>query len=453
MIDLDHSGQFSNTSNKKDKKKNKKKKEDLIIELKRRNEELENQLSLKQDILARTDKKNSILFDENKLIKEEKATLQHQIEEALIRLKELGGKISTEKIQLSPAEKAAKIGEQWNSLYQHEWTAAYEELCMHDTGEKSHRGPEKRLMEITEWCYKKCCDLAREQMDKIDPLLSDIAYHLHLQLPSQAKDPSVIQVSNSLESLRSHIRQRQHDSELVETVKQRCVADFKSTHTDICKCEEKYVSKCSEVCWLMRICDPPMVIEYQNLEGTKLNATKFIQYNLEGTVIELVVWPDLLLHENGPIVSKGIVRTFSDIEESIYDVPKNGCKIENGNGAHIQLSAVQKEGHSNDMKIEDTSRGPRKVDDTYMTMRSTNPVGNDRYNPFDREEPRPNTQYIDRAKAPNVSYLSKSDKFTCSLDIYDDKQNSGNDKGVIQGNKRKPNETFVSYLNTNSSTM
>ena len=49
-------------------------------------EELESQLSLKQDILERSDKKNSTLYDENRELKEIKKILELEKEELMARL-------------------------------------------------------------------------------------------------------------------------------------------------------------------------------------------------------------------------------------------------------------------------------------------------------------------------------------------------------------------------------
>jgi hypothetical protein len=54
--------------------------------------------------------------------------------------------------------------------------------------------------------------------------------------------------------------------------------EYKSTHEEVLKSELKFVEKCAELCWTMRISGPTMVIEHTNLEGTKFaksNRKKF----------------------------------------------------------------------------------------------------------------------------------------------------------------------------------
>ena len=69
-----------------------------------------------------------------------------------------------------------------------------------------------------------------------------------------------------------------------------------------------FTSKCAELCWFMCIQDPPLAMEYENLEGKPVDRSKFNLYDRNGTITEFVVWPTLLLHKNGPILAKGVVQ-------------------------------------------------------------------------------------------------------------------------------------------------
>ena len=69
-----------------------------------------------------------------------------------------------------------------------------------------------------------------------------------------------------------------------------------------------FTSKCAELCWFMCIQDPPLVMEYDNLERKPVDRSKFNLYDRNGTITEFVVWPALLLHKNGPILAKGVVE-------------------------------------------------------------------------------------------------------------------------------------------------
>lgn len=58
----------------------------------------------------------------------------------------------------------------------------------------------------------------------------------------------------------------------------------------------------------MCIQDPPLAMEYENFEGKPVDRSKFNLYDRNGTITEFVVWPALLLHKNGPILTKGVVQ-------------------------------------------------------------------------------------------------------------------------------------------------
>lgn len=458
----------------------------------RRIEELESQLSLKQDILERTDKKNSTLYDANRELKENKKILELEKEELMARVKQLDGNQQLDEDLLSSDAKSTRTGERWESLYSHEWTHAYEELCMHDKEEKIHRGPEKRLMAIIDWCYKKCSDLAADQMEQIKPLLSNIACYMQFQQPEGHKDNE--QVSNTLESLIIHLKlQRQHDSDMVSQLKQKCVDEYKSTHEEVLKRELKFVEKCAELCWTMRISDPPMVIKHTNLEGTKFAISRFNRCKLESRQTELVVWPCLLLYENGPVVTKGIVRPFceilvqdscydphtsntSPVDENIYEYPSNSSPLDENICEYPPNSSPLEEDiydyPSNSSPLADSlnhqeiishgcASSPSKEsqtesanDNIYITMEvcksqfpaTTTP--RTRFNPFDTQE-RPTTHYqSSKQSTATFHHLSKSGDFKSNLNHNEQKSKVADDVGDWKQPLSPKDGTFTSYLNS-----
>ncbi|XP_052076337.1 uncharacterized protein LOC127714316 [Mytilus californianus] len=450
---------------KKEKKEKKKHDESLIRELRQRCDELKVQNSLKQDILEQTDKKNSKLFDENKKLKYDIKILELGKDKVMARIKELGGQQNPDKRHISLNDRSDLIGQKWDYLYQHEWTAAYEELCSKDKKGKCHKGPERHLMEIIEWCYHRCSELARDQTEKIQPLLSDITHHLYFQPSSNNKIKDTKEcVSSTFENLVRHIRRFQYDTDIVENIKQKCTDEYKLLHKEVLKTELKFVTNCCELCWLMRLSDPPLVIEYKNLEGTPFDASKFTKYNMVGNKVDLVVWPALLVHDKGPYVKKGIVRTYSEVEDSIYDFPlKIPAVLINGktqifkNSDHTEVPSIDVE------NIHSTKPYPASKRKDYMTMKnpewlsSSDPFSreetstpswihvNQRKNPFDTHD-RPNTHLPDEPKKDLFSNLSRSVEYNGSVDENFNLRT----KYPNKKHKLKPPKDghFVSYLNT-----
>nr|XP_034300343.1 uncharacterized protein LOC105333281 isoform X1 [Crassostrea gigas] len=67
-----------------------------------------------------------------------------------------------------------------------------------------------------------------------------------------------------------------------------------------------YVRKCVELCWYMCMQDPPMVI-ISPQKGQLVDKALFSFHGRRGKIVEVCVWPALLLHDNGPLVCKGYV--------------------------------------------------------------------------------------------------------------------------------------------------
>ena len=65
-----------------------------------------------------------------------------------------------------------------------------------------------------------------------------------------------------------------------------------------------YLDRCTELCWYTQIQDPPVVLDF----STRQNKTDYRSYTRSGDSIEYIVWPVLLLHENGPILFKGVAQ-------------------------------------------------------------------------------------------------------------------------------------------------
>ena len=67
------------------------------------------------------------------------------------------------------------------------------------------------------------------------------------------------------------------------------------------------VKKTIELVWMMKIQDTPMVMFWAR-QNDKFDRNKFSEYTRRGDIIEYAIWPGILLHKDGPLVSKGIVQ-------------------------------------------------------------------------------------------------------------------------------------------------
>lgn len=72
---------------------------------------------------------------------------------------------------------------------------------------------------------------------------------------------------------------------------------------------EPFVNRCVELCWMMHIQDPPMVLDFgSSAEIVDKNVFRF--FTRSGELVDFVVWPAVLLHDNGPLIQKGVVQPF-----------------------------------------------------------------------------------------------------------------------------------------------
>ena len=124
----------------------------------------------------------------------------------------------------------------------------------------------------------------------------------------------------------------------------------------------------------MCIQDPPLVMEYENLERKPVDQSKFNLYDRNGTITEFVVWPALLLHKTGPILAKGVVEPVETYKHPPgYNppqinpiVPENRVRVRSTivrgsrlvtvqDNTRIQPSKFQDRQHSSSLRV-DTSR-------------------------------------------------------------------------------------------------
>ena len=71
---------------------------------------------------------------------------------------------------------------------------------------------------------------------------------------------------------------------------------------------KKYISRCVELCWLMRIQDPPCALSWAIPSDKRFNSEMFKFYLTTGQEVAYVVWPAMYLYESGPLVMKGVAE-------------------------------------------------------------------------------------------------------------------------------------------------
>ncbi|VDH93785.1 Hypothetical predicted protein [Mytilus galloprovincialis] len=273
-------------------------------------------------------------------LKRETQILSSEKESALSRLSKIAGiqltKGNSEIADLSDANRPTKLGEKWSSLYTDEWSEAYDEITMKRTIKNENCRVERELFEIAKKCYTTCVDLERKQMTDIKKHAWDIACCLHqqpdqlveaaqttlyfkmeedkkaaTQVPNQKANVEdmmkLLAIQKCMEELIQIVHERRkYDKKLLDYVVQKTVKQFERySKTGSPNQVIKFVKRCTELCWSMVIKEPSMVLVYDQLEGKPIDKNLFSPYTKNGSVIDFVVWPALILHNNGAILQKG----------------------------------------------------------------------------------------------------------------------------------------------------
>lgn len=94
-------------------------------------------------------------------------------------------------------------------------------------------------------------------------------------------------------------------------------------------CCERFVSESLRLCWLMAIQDPPVrIMDWKGLHGQPFNKNVFKHYTNTGTIVDYVVWPPLLLHEEGSLLGKGVAQGMDSDEDFVQSEDTKAVKLQ-----------------------------------------------------------------------------------------------------------------------------
>jgi hypothetical protein len=79
------------------------------------------------------------------------------------------------------------------------------------------------------------------------------------------------------------------------------------TQEEVDSCSQ-YIEKTVHLCWAMIIQDPPVCLYWDITPKETFNTTYFSHYTRSGKAYDYVVWPSMMLHENGPVLRKGVAQ-------------------------------------------------------------------------------------------------------------------------------------------------
>lgn len=207
---------------------------------------------------------------------------------------------------LGDPNRPMKLAERLSELYDNDWTNAME--AMEDHGIEEEEGVQILLNILTN-VFTLCKDGGNKVMSAIENFIAIPAID-GLDL-SQIKIDSLAKFqSEMLKPLKDY--RKYNGEKVIPVIKEVIIEKLKETPVGkkdhvMVDCEE-YIDKAIEYCWMMRVQDPPVHIEWDFPVGSDFDSNRFRSYTKGGNYVSFVVWPVLYLHENGPLLAKGVVQ-------------------------------------------------------------------------------------------------------------------------------------------------
>lgn len=251
--------------------------------------------------------------------REDLSNVKAELEETKTRLSRVMGSKLTDNnpniADLSDKNRATKIAEKYQELYDNEWTDAFQIV-------KNILRDEQKvvstLLEILLQTMDYCQNKAEIQMNG---LRDYILMSKDRQLPASTK--------KQLKETRKELA-----VESGKAIYQKYLTDLSNSYSKKATISQKipfFVKKCFELCWFMVVQDPPVVLAPVIRPCDPFDTNHYKAYTKTGANVDYVVWPALLLHKNGPVLTKGVAQGDGETKRSKFSPPKDRNREQNPN--------------------------------------------------------------------------------------------------------------------------
>ncbi|XP_060075805.1 uncharacterized protein LOC132555474 [Ylistrum balloti] len=341
--------------------------------LAKRIEELQREVSKLQ---MRYDSKVAEIMENNKTVQQQRAiingleketkeqhaminTITREKQELLNRLSEVAGHKLRENnaaiTDLSSAIRPTKIAELYKELYDNQWTDAFEEL-------KDQGYPEITAIQILNNTvydsFEFTSDLSRQYMEHLEFSTKILPYQKegsqkaggqnhqshtaktvpvrNLQHPAgnritveQKPIPTKV-LSEECKDLLRQLRKTSAPAHVEEV--QMCFIEGKKRKVppNNQKAMNAFYKECAKVTWYMNVQTPPLSLTSSPARGTPFLTDLYTPYTQSGNMVDYVVWPACLLHENGPLLRKGVLQPFKSEEGVGVEKEKSKNALDGG---------------------------------------------------------------------------------------------------------------------------
>ncbi|XP_065928046.1 early endosome antigen 1-like [Magallana gigas] len=248
------------------------------------------------------------------------------------------------------------LAEQFSDLFDNLWIDVWEELS--GTYKMSERDSIQTLLQILQDSYDYCKDISSKRYLNTLAELTLLKRVEPNETPSQVqgtgKNNSDVKATDSKEITLGEIQKLQTlldspssssaaDNTAVDLILEKiglnvtCLSDIKKIlksslegtsvivqesfwkqrredpdgQKEVLECTKPFMMKCVHICWLMVGQDPPVYLRFSDKCEDKFNKDIYREYMASGKMLDFVVWPAIFLHENGPILQKGVAQPIS----------------------------------------------------------------------------------------------------------------------------------------------
>ncbi|XP_060607624.1 uncharacterized protein LOC132759792 [Ruditapes philippinarum] len=270
---------------------------------------------------------NKNLEHMQRILLEEKMKADDQYKKLLAErdnLRDRFSKLAGKKLQEQNADiadfldpyRAMKVSEKFGQLYDDDWTNAFESLTDKKLGVPL-RDAINVLLRLLQECWAFCNKLVEAQMESLQNVFLHPAQNLANFDQKKTGLTDRPRITSKDQPSLNDLRKRVGVSPpVIEEVKQAFLADsktwdkreekkFDKKHIEACT---PYIQKCAEVCWLMALHDPPLLMKMDVKQGEKFDTNIYTVYSQSGQTIDFLVWPPLYNGRDGGLLSKGVAE-------------------------------------------------------------------------------------------------------------------------------------------------
>ncbi|XP_063438679.1 uncharacterized protein LOC134719619 [Mytilus trossulus] len=191
----------------------------------------------------------------------------------------------------------SKIATKLQDLYESDYADILEAIV--GKGRDNSKS-EEFLLQILHVAYDECRKQAHAQINTITQALHPTCGidGIETSLPSDVVKPLIeYRRKNALQYLPRLIKS------FVETLPN--MVDISNAQLLDCT---SFIEKSIECCWLMCVTEPPMFLKFEWNKSEQIDLDQLDIEGGDGRNVDSMRWPPLYLHENGPLMNKGVVN-------------------------------------------------------------------------------------------------------------------------------------------------